>query len=768
MESHIAALRRKLGVDSRAEMISAARSRRGPAVQVPRNSFVGRDADLAAVRERLDRQCWVTVVGAAGSGKTRLALELAAATTERVPYVAELELAGPDDVAAAVARAVGLGPGPDDLVAACGVALGARPALLVLDNCDRVTAAVRPLVARLLALAGDLVVLATCRSPVGGSDEAVHQLAPLPVDGAAVRLFLDRAAVPLTDTDAVARICRRLDGLPLAIELAAARVRHLAPAELADRLEVGFGPLDRAGAPSRHRTLEAAFDWTWDLLDDGERAVLARLAALPGTVDLALAEAVAGPAAGGFVLRLLDRSLLAPAGPPGRFRLLAALRAFVLDRTDPNVVAAVRGAHATACADQAEALARAARTDDSPSAAERAALLLPEATAALSWAVAALDRSATAPEPAGRGAGFVVRLATAVAVLAEQYGPRLDTLDAMGRAARDPRVLATATAADLFLLGEALCYSDVGLVGELAAVALAGATGPAEELAARHLAGYAAAYAHQVRDALEHLDVAAERAARLGDDWHLASINQVRGIALRRTDPPGALAAFAAGLEGYARAGDAMHLNNTRYMMAATCADSGLRTAEAAGWAEQCTTYARESGNRHELAHALLTRAALSAADGPRAGHGDRHVPARRGSALPGPRVPAGGHPAAGAGAAAAAGAGRGRAGGRPRAPGRRAAPAGRGALGDGRPPLGRDRARHAVHAGGRRGGVGPGGAAGRAADLGHGAGRGPGPGGPPPRLTVRRPTEPPAHDRPPASRPVPRMTARRPTEPPA
>ncbi|MGZ4594999.1 MAG: LuxR C-terminal-related transcriptional regulator [Actinomycetes bacterium] len=618
VETHIASLRRKLGVDSRAKLITAAQARRGAAVQVPQNTFVGREADLETVRALLDRERWVTVVGPAGCGKTRLALQLAAADV-RVPVVAELEHATPDEVIGVVAKAIGLGvDSAADLVGACGVALRAQRYLLVLDNCDRVTDAVRDQVGRLLALAGSLTIIATSRSPVGGSDETLYQLSPLPVGEhagtGAVRLFLDRAgaAAPTmqfsdADSELVAQICRRLDGLPLAIELAAARVRHLPLPELAARLEEGFGPLDRAAPSSRHRTLEAAFDWTWDLLDDDERSVLSRLAALPRTFDLDLAEAVTMPGADQVVLRLLDRSLLAPsaaASDPRRFRLLESLRAFVLVRTSPAIVQEVRRAHAAHHAALATRLRRRARTDDSRAAAEEAKRLCPEANAALHWAIS-------------HDFDLVLPLARALAVGAEQYGPDIDSLDAIARAARDPRVRATATPSDLLELGMALCYGDLDLVSDLATLALDRASDDSSELAARHLAGYVDAYRHRAADALTHLAVAERLADERHDLWDLASVRLGQGIALRDLgDHDAAMTAFGSAMQTFVLAGDAMHVNNSRYMMAAAAAAAGLHTEQAITWAEQCATYARASGNRHELAHARLTRAALSPGPG--------------------------------------------------------------------------------------------------------------------------------------------------------
>ncbi len=620
VESHIAALRRKLRVDSRAGLVTAAREHRGAGVPVPGDSFVGREADLAAVRALLEWSRWVTVVGAAGCGKTRLALELAASASA-VPVVVDLAYAVPGEVAAVVAKGIGLaGDVAADPVTACGTALAAQTYLLVLDNCDRVTSDVADLVTPLLAHAPDLRVVATSRSPVGGPGETLHELLPLPVDtdgGPAVRLFLDRAASTsaadlsgATD-ELVSRICRRLDGLPLALELAAARVRHLTVPELAEQLDHGFGPLDRAGPSSRHRTLETAFDWTWDLLDDEEQWVLSRLAALPRTFDLALAEQVTRPGAGRVVLRLLDRSLVSPTVPataPRRFRLLESLREFVVARTAPGTGDEVRRLHAVYYADLAEQVRGRARHDDSPAAAANAKLLCPEVNAAVDWAL-------TAGEP-----DLALALTTALAVGGEQYGPDVASLESIARAARDDRVRAAAGPVDLLDLGIALCYTDLDLVTELAELALERAADPWSELAARHLAGYAEAYAHHGTAALEHLDVAELLADELLATWQLGSVRQGRGIALRDLgDRDGAMAAFESAMRTFALAGDALHVNNARYMMAATAAEDPLLVDRVVEWTDQCVGYGRNGGNAHELAHALLTRATVAGGADPEA-----------------------------------------------------------------------------------------------------------------------------------------------------
>lgn len=615
VESHIASLRRKLNADSRAGLIAIARRRRGSVIELPQNSFVGRDDEVAGLRALLAGTRWVTVVGPAGCGKTRLALEVAV-TDGLVPVVAEMEHTTADTVVNAVAHAIGIATDRSaDLLAACAVALDVEPYLLVLDDCDRVTDAVAEMVRGLMAHARSVTVLATSRSPLGGTDETVYSLDPLPIEddatSAAVRLFLDRAAaaapaVRFTDADvgAVARICRRLDGLPLAIELAAARVRHVPIAELALHLDDGLHLLDRPGPPSRHRTLEAAFDWTWELLDPDEQLVLSQLAALPRTFDLTLAEAVSTSGSSRVVLRLLDRSLVSQTvgvSQPRRFRLLESLRSFVLTRADPVVVHGARLAHAEYHAGQAAELAGRVRVDDSRGLVEKAKRIAPEVASAIDWA-------STEHTP------LAVSLTRSLAVLVEHGGPDVASLTAIARAARTPMVRAAATASDLFEIGKAHIYGHLDLLDDLASLAIEIATDDRSRLAAHHLAGWADTYQDRIASAVAHLDVAERLAIECDDLWQLASIRQARGVVLRRQDdddPAGALAMFESAAETYALAGDAMHVNNCRYMMASAAAASGDRLDEAIVWIEHCEAHARATGNDHELAHATLTRVAL-------------------------------------------------------------------------------------------------------------------------------------------------------------
>lgn len=631
VESHIASLKRKLGAETRADLIAAARERheRAASVRLPGNAFVGRDADLEALAAQFREHACVTIVGPGGVGKTRLALEFAS-RGELVPIVVELEHAEPGDVVARIARALDLEAGPGtDAAAQVAVALAVNPYLLVLDNVDRVGAAVAEIVSRARAAAPRLRVLTTSRTPIGDPGEIVYPLAPLAVEGpdaAAVTMFLERlgsagrsAAAPISlsagspsadDRALAARVCARLDGLPLALELAAAVARHLSLDELAERLDRDFATLDRAAPVGRHRTLETAFEWTWDLLTEEEQDVLRRLAALPRTFDVDLAVAVTHPGAEGIVLRLLDHSMLvSTGGEPRRFRLLAVMREFVRARTDPAIIREVLEQHALFIERVTTEFASSARTDDSAEAVHTSAVLCPEVNAAVRWALAASHPSA-------------LPLAASLAVGIEQYGSDVDSVRTLVMAARDEQVRAAASPKQLLDLGMGLAFVDVHLVGELADRALTAADDPRSQLAAHHLAGLADAYLDRLPEALAHLDAAEQLAIELDEQWQLAAVRQMRGVAYRHASPPdsaAAIAAFETAMRGYALVGDAMHANNARFMMAFSAAEDGLEPERAAQWAAECVEYARAKGNTHELAHAHLVQAMLRADAAPEA-----------------------------------------------------------------------------------------------------------------------------------------------------
>ncbi|MGW7640866.1 AfsR/SARP family transcriptional regulator [Streptomyces decoyicus] len=341
-------------------------------------SFVGRDADLAAIRADLARHRLVTLLGPGGAGKTRLSQEgaetAAAALPDAWPHGVWLaELAPVDDpqtVPEAVLTALGAretvvrGTAADGLRAAADPTaldpLGrlaehcaGRRMLLVLDNCEHVIGAAAALAERLLADCPGVTVLATSREPLAVPGEVLRPVEPLP-DPVALRLLADRGAAARPgfriDADeetaaACTEICRRLDGLPLAIELAAARLRLLSPRQLADRLDDRFRLLTSGSRTllPRQQTLRAVVDWSWDLTDEPERAVLRRLSVFAGGCDLAAAEEVCagdgvdGREVAGLLGSLIDKSLVVAAPAPDtqmRYRLLETVGEYAGERLD--------------------------------------------------------------------------------------------------------------------------------------------------------------------------------------------------------------------------------------------------------------------------------------------------------------------------------------------------------------------------------------------------------------------------------------------------
>ena len=341
------------------------------------DSFVGRAAEQAEVASMLGRSRLVTVVGPAGVGKTRLALETASALAPGYPhgavFVALAGPSGPSLVPQAVASALGVGERPGrDLTVTLSDYLRSRRLLLVLDNCEHVAAKAAALVEGLLRSCGGLSVLATSQEALGVAGEQVWALAPLGVpaseddteESPAVRLFCERAAAIRPDfalnaevAPAVAEICRRLDGVALAIELAAARVAVLSPAEIAARLADRLALLAGGGrgGPARHQSLRAAIDWSHDLCSGPEQALLRRLSVFAGGATLAAASTVCagGELAGAPMLDTLSglvaKSLVAAdtIRAETRYRLLETLRLYAGERLEGSGEAAeVQGRHA--------------------------------------------------------------------------------------------------------------------------------------------------------------------------------------------------------------------------------------------------------------------------------------------------------------------------------------------------------------------------------------------------------------------------------------
>lgn len=356
------------------------------------SSFIGREDELAQLGELLERSRLITVVGAPGMGKTRLARELCRRRSAASRFVDLAPIGDPASVLRALAVALAVPEVAEQgLLEGVIARLRAERVLLVLDNCEHLVVACGELCGVLLAGASELSILATSRERLGVAGESVWLLAPLGVPERgealpapeallrypAVGLFLERAQAAQPEfvlngyvAPAVVEICRRLDGIPLAIELAAARVDMFTPAEIARRLEGRVGLPSDPGVPdtARHRTLEEALDWSYGLLSPAERALLRRLSVFVGGFELESAEAVcAGGELGrvelaGTLASLVSKSLVAldpERDSPSQtsHRLLETVRAYASDRLEQAGEApACREAHARFCLDLAEEL----------------------------------------------------------------------------------------------------------------------------------------------------------------------------------------------------------------------------------------------------------------------------------------------------------------------------------------------------------------------------------------------------------------------------
>jgi predicted ATPase/DNA-binding winged helix-turn-helix (wHTH) protein len=317
------------------------------------SALVGREQELQLLAESLTTRRLVTIVGPGGVGKTRLMLELGHQLVDQGGTVwwADLTTVTAERVVDALAEATGVDVQlSDDPAAALCAALRARRGVLCLDNAEHLLGALAPVVEQLVASAPDLVLLVTSRERLALDAESIRVLAPLPLpQGAepgnpAVQLFVARAPgldpKSLADQDVrlIAEVCQRLDGLPLAIELGAARAATFGLAELASRLSERLDLLagGRRTSAIRHRTLRAVVDWSHELLTDDEARLFYRLAVFPGAFTLEQAEsvccdeAIARPAIAGLVARLVEQSLV-QAGQ-GRFWLLETLRAYAIER----------------------------------------------------------------------------------------------------------------------------------------------------------------------------------------------------------------------------------------------------------------------------------------------------------------------------------------------------------------------------------------------------------------------------------------------------
>jgi predicted ATPase/DNA-binding SARP family transcriptional activator len=432
---HVALLRGELG---------GREENRKTNVRAELTSFVGREADVAAVRALISEHRLTTLIGSGGSGKTRLATETVRTMTGDLPdgiWLVEFAPIGTDgDVAQTALAGIGLrdgllGTSPNsDPVDGLIAAMRDREMLLILDNCEHVIESVAALALRVLGECRRLRILATSREPLGITGEALWQVEPLSLptgaglaevaSSPAFRLLRDRAGAVRKDIGVdertkalMVRICRALDGMPLAIELAAARLRTMTIEQLANRLDDRFRLLtsgSRTALP-RHKTLRAVVDWSWELLTDAERTVLRRLSVFSGGASLEAAEHVClgpsveqdRPVERDQVLELLtslaEKSLLVTAGDGApRYRMLTTIKEYAADRlAEAGESDRTRQAHLTYFtelaetaephlrrADQLEWLATLEADHDNLGAALRGAIAAGDAQAAMRLAAA--------------------------------------------------------------------------------------------------------------------------------------------------------------------------------------------------------------------------------------------------------------------------------------------------------------------------------------------------------------------------------------------
>ncbi|MGY1773998.1 ATP-binding protein [Blastococcus sp. SYSU D00813] len=567
----VRALADALGLDEavRAALTGAARpgdEAPAPALPRPPVPLAGRDADRAEVTALLrdGGARLVTLTGPGGVGKTSLALDVAHAVAPDFPDgVVLVELAPVRDAALVlptVARAVGgqqpAGPALDALA----TTLGGRRLLLVLDNLEHLLGAAAE-VAALLSRCPGLVVLATSRAALRVRAEVERPLDPLPVPAAgspaavaaspAAQVFLDRARaagrpIALTDTtaDDVAAICRRLDGLPLALELAAAHARFLAPGALLARLDTALSSPGARDLPARQRTVGATLDWSWALLTAAEQELLRRLSVFAGGFSLDAAQALTGdgdvlPALAGLV----DQSLVV-AGPDGRYRLLEPVRQYAATRL--------------AAAGEADAVAdRAAEFFRALGAGARGGLLGADQAAWLDVLdrehgnlAAALARLVDAGRP-----DAAAQLGADTWLYWALRGNAVEGLRWLERAAAAEATLDAAARADLHLALAGLRYAGGDIPGTardadaaVAATAEALAGAPATDVGDRRvqalvLSAMAAVFAGELDRAAARLD---ELAAAPGDRWTAAYSPLVRAqLHFRAEDLPASAAALA-------------------------------------------------------------------------------------------------------------------------------------------------------------------------------------------------------------------------------
>lgn len=625
VESHVAALLRKLAAPSRSALLEIAIDAASRAAfPRPTTSFVGRVDELQTVSLRVAEHSLVTLLGPGGCGKTRLAQEVAARWPGEVRMV-DLATLGPANVESALMDALDLGTDSvPNLAGRAQITLAGRSILLVMDNCEHVVDAAASGATKLLEGAPELHVLAGSRRPLDLPAESIFRVAPLALpighDTDSVRaspagqLFMERAGsirasfvIDEFNAGSVATICERVDGLPLAIELAAASLRSMSVDELASALHHRGSLPGRGGRSLRHRTMHAAIEWSWSLLSDDEAALLSRLATLPGA--LFLEEVVRVEPLGlppvtdvlSSLVRLVDQSMviahIAP-GNPTRYDLLETIRAFAVARIADDDAAEVRQAFARVERDVLAAAASKSRTGDLRvyrDEQDRRKVL-----AALSW---------SAKESPTVGQDLLVSIASHY-----ELDPSRTLLEGVRDVVESHAIPDGWQAKALAWAGLFLNYLSLDLLQKCAQLAVERAVGEEDAAFADWASGFAHAYRDETEAALTALAKASAYFSTAGNEWMVAHCSMARGLA--ETDPTEAVAAFEQSMLTFLKVGAPWHANSARMALVRRALEAEINVGGATRWLQASLAYAQHHGTRHDRAHAKLAEAQLSALHG--------------------------------------------------------------------------------------------------------------------------------------------------------
>lgn len=629
VESHVSSLLRKLQATNRRMLVDAAdelTACRTEALREPLSSFVGRARETAELLSVVAGHRLVTLTGPSGVGKTRLALHVASTLPSPTGWflVDLASVTRGDAVTRVFADSLGISAADCRLLPQLRDVLNHSHPWLLVDNCEHVAESTAGLLDELLRTCPGLHVLATGLAPLGVAGEAVFDVAPL-APSEAERLFADRAATALPrfavdaeTSEDIAAICRRLDGLPLAIELAAARLRAFSPSELLVRLEDRFALLadTSPGGTGRHRTLEAAIRWSYDLLDEDERVLFERCSVFPGSFDFDTADAVLCDPPSithddvvRIFPRLLDRSLVSTRrdGYITEYRMLDSIRHFARSRLaehgDPAAVSERHALH--------HLHGGPARLADLQGQNQSAALRWfeqrwPDVRAAMHWALDTGQLDAAWTFISGVGSGW------------EILGARGELFDWLDRLLKHPLPSSQLGVEAAITASLLQCYQDAAAAVTLArqAAALAARIGVGDHTQAlcTMAVGWALMYDGQPGPAREQLHQAVDDFGDHGDHWHRAF--SLEGLALAGRDLDDTLQHLRQAADAFGGIGDQVKRSNCLIQMASRCLDVHARLDDVATWLTEARELSASTHSNHERLHAEVCQARLEQAHG--------------------------------------------------------------------------------------------------------------------------------------------------------